>query len=158
MALNRYAGMTDLERSQIVLPPGLTLATLEANREKVLPYTNSEIAFIVPVLGSVARSSGAPGILVGSLNIQLKRRVPLLSRLAVRARVTSLDGKRIGVTAEIFGKKTTRLTALEKDESGGWEGEWDVLLARGTGTCIVMYDMGLIIGKGTAAPKGGAKM
>lgn len=143
-ALESYDKMTESERSQVFLHPSLTIDDLRSRREKRLPYTKPEVAFLISALGSKVRGHGAPSILVGEISCKLKRRVPLLTRLAVRARVVSREGKRIHLVAEIWGKKSTRLTALEPDVSGEWEGSWDVLLAEGKGVCVILYDLGFL--------------
>ncbi len=151
LALDTYYKLPPEEQAEIRLHPDLTLAKLEAARDKLLPYSIPEITFILPLAtrfrGTPAPkgSTTSPTGLVAEISCRLKRRVPLLTRLAIRGRVTGLEngGKRIRVVAEIWGKKNTRISALEPDESGGWEGEWDVLLAEGKGTLAVIYGSNL---------------
>jgi hypothetical protein len=151
LALDTYYKLPPDEKAEIRLHPDLTLASLESSRDKLLPYSLPEITFILPLAtlfrgsSKPAGSTTPPTGLVAEISCRLKRRVPLLTRLAIRGRVTGLEngGKRIRVVAEIFGKKTTRISALEEDESGGWEGEWDVLLAEGKGTLAVIYGSNL---------------
>lgn len=154
LALDRYYSLSDKERAAIKLHPRITLEELEKRRDKLIPYSPEEIAFIMPAISNTLRvmptapgSSSPPAGLVAEISCRLKRRVPLLTRLAVRGRATKVEGKRIHVVAEIWGKKSTRMSALEPDESGGWEGEWDVLLAEGQGTLAVMYGYDLVSGK-----------
>lgn len=150
MALDVYYEKTAEEKAQFRLHPDLTFEQLERNRDKLLPYSAAEAAFIFAALAEGLRqmpdipgSSFPPTGLVGEITCRLKKRVPLLTRLAVRARMTKLEGKRVHVIAEIYGKKTTRVTALDPDDSGGWEGDFDVLLAEGKGTLTVMYGTNL---------------
>ncbi|KAI9032385.1 hypothetical protein DFJ74DRAFT_654283 [Hyaloraphidium curvatum] len=160
-ALDRYDALPEAERARIPIHPDLTIDGLRTLRDKRLPYTPAEISFIVPVLATSMRrggtgrdgSSAPPSILVSEISCKLKRRIPLLTRLAVRARLAGVEGKRIRVVAEIWGKKNTRISALEEDVSGGWEGHWDVLLAEGKGTCVILYNpefMNPNKGKGSA--------
>jgi hypothetical protein len=157
-ALDKYEQMTEFERQQIPLHPSLTIPDLQARRDTTLPYTPAELSFIIPVLASSLRTmrAGPPSILVSEISCRLKRRVPLLTRLAVRARITGREGKRIYVTAEIWGKSTTRMSALEPDTSGGWEGQWNVLLAEGKGVCVILY--GADWAKSGKARNDGAKL
>lgn len=153
IALDNYLASDPATRAGFRFHPEAPLEHLQANRDKTIPYSAGEIAFILSFLGGrghlaqVDGWSSPPVGLVAGFECKLKRRVPLLTRLVTRGRVTKIEGKRIHVTAQIFGKKNTRLTALEPDESGDWDGEWDVLLAEGKGTLAIMYGVDLKTGK-----------
>lgn len=149
-ALNKYRLMSPAERKAFRLHPDLSISDLETKRDKLLPYTAAESSFILTCLAGdlrhmpvIANSSFPPTGLVSELTCRLKKRVPLLTRLVTRGRMTKLDGKRVEVVAEVWGKKTTRISSMQPDESGEWEGEWDVLLAEGKGTLVVIYGVDL---------------
>jgi hypothetical protein len=147
MALDRYQSFSAEEKKIFRLHPGVTIEELEGKRDKLLPYSAAEVGFVFSALEERIRnvpelpdSSYPPTGLVADLSIKIKKRVPLLTRLMTRGRVVRQEGKRIFVEAQIFGKKTTRISAADPDMDGEWnDGKWDVVFAEAKGSLVVLY-------------------
>lgn len=160
LGLKKYEKFSEEEKRNLRLPKDISMDYLIGHRHKRLPYTPSEVAFIFATLGPDIRtlpliegSERPPEGLVSQLSITLKARAPLLSRLVTRAYVVSMKGNKVTVRAEIWAKKNSRFTALEEDSSGGFEGEWDVLLAEGEGKVAALYHMDITKGAKGVKPR-----